>query len=309
MQNKDEFMEKGNNLDDDLFDFEFDELIEGHLEEENGASEEEIIDLVDVVEDEPPQKNPEGMAMSMEENETIGVEMEMDEHAAPYVETADESDLELEITDEDLDGVTEKASNGTWAVDADMAVETNDLTQENAARVLADEDDFFKDLDEDQSDAEEIQAQMEAEIDDLTREFSPEDLGVTPAETEPIDVDQVSEAAEETAPAVEKTTIPALEHENSPEFGGADTGVAETTHDSRTTETSVSKSQAEATAAPPVQKAGGADISEEKLEAVVREVVESVVERVARETMTSVAEKVIGETIDALKQSLESPSE
>jgi hypothetical protein len=50
-------------------------------------------------------------------------------------------------------------------------------------------------------------------------------------------------------------------------------------------------------------------ISEERMEAIFREVVEDVVERVIRETMVSVAEKVIGQAIDALKQSLESPSE
>jgi len=50
-------------------------------------------------------------------------------------------------------------------------------------------------------------------------------------------------------------------------------------------------------------------ISEDKIEAIVREVVEDVVGRVARETMAEVAEKVIREAIDALKQSLESLSE
>jgi hypothetical protein len=47
-------------------------------------------------------------------------------------------------------------------------------------------------------------------------------------------------------------------------------------------------------------------ISEEKIEAIVTNVVQDVVERVTRETMASVAEKVIREAIDALKQSLES---
>ena len=47
-------------------------------------------------------------------------------------------------------------------------------------------------------------------------------------------------------------------------------------------------------------------MSEEKIEAIVTNVVQDVVERVTRETMASVAEKVIREAIDALKQSLES---
>ena len=47
-------------------------------------------------------------------------------------------------------------------------------------------------------------------------------------------------------------------------------------------------------------------ISEERIESIIREVVEDVVERVARETMVTVAEKVITGAIDALKASLES---
>jgi len=50
-------------------------------------------------------------------------------------------------------------------------------------------------------------------------------------------------------------------------------------------------------------------ISEEKIEAIVREVVGDVVERVARETMANVAEKLITEAISALKKSLESASD
>jgi hypothetical protein len=47
-------------------------------------------------------------------------------------------------------------------------------------------------------------------------------------------------------------------------------------------------------------------ISEERIEAIIREVVEDVVERVAKETMATVAEKVIRSAIDALKESIES---
>jgi hypothetical protein len=46
-------------------------------------------------------------------------------------------------------------------------------------------------------------------------------------------------------------------------------------------------------------------VSEERMEAIIREVIEDVVERVARETMTNVAERVIGEAIEALKKSIE----
>ncbi|MBW2614910.1 MAG: hypothetical protein JRD02_01885, partial [Deltaproteobacteria bacterium] len=61
---------------------------------------------------------------------------------------------------------------------------------------------------------------------------------------------------------------------------------------------------AETVAAPAVEQLIG--ISEEKIEAIVTNVVQDVVERVTRETMANVAEKVIREAIDALKQSLES---
>jgi hypothetical protein len=57
--------------------------------------------------------------------------------------------------------------------------------------------------------------------------------------------------------------------------------------------------------APGRKSAEPAGVSEEKLEAVVREVVQEVVERVVRETVASVAEKVIRESIEALRQSIE----
>ncbi|MGE5842210.1 MAG: hypothetical protein ACM335_08025, partial [Deltaproteobacteria bacterium] len=62
-----------------------------------------------------------------------------------------------------------------------------------------------------------------------------------------------------------------------------------------------------ATEQPSVEKLAG--ISEERLEEIVTKVVREVVERVARDTMASVAEKVIGQAIEALKASLENPSE
>ena len=50
-------------------------------------------------------------------------------------------------------------------------------------------------------------------------------------------------------------------------------------------------------------------ISDEKIEAIVRDVVGEAVERIAREVFTEVAEKVITEAIDSLKKSLETGSE
>lgn len=50
-------------------------------------------------------------------------------------------------------------------------------------------------------------------------------------------------------------------------------------------------------------------ISEEKIEAILRNVVEDVVERVARETMTNVAGRIITDAINALQKSIDSASE
>jgi hypothetical protein len=49
-----------------------------------------------------------------------------------------------------------------------------------------------------------------------------------------------------------------------------------------------------------------AGISEERMEEIITNVVREVVERVARETMADVAERMIGEAIEALKQSIDS---
>jgi len=49
-------------------------------------------------------------------------------------------------------------------------------------------------------------------------------------------------------------------------------------------------------------------VSEDKLEAIITKAVEDIVERVTRETMSNVAERVIREAIDELKESIESTS-
>ena len=53
MTNEDGFLEEGDSIDEDIFDFEFDDLPEGDIEgtSKDSASEDEVIELVDVVEE------------------------------------------------------------------------------------------------------------------------------------------------------------------------------------------------------------------------------------------------------------------
>ena len=97
-----------------------------------------------------------------------------------------------------------------------------------------------------------------------------------------------------------------LEDLESSEVGAVEFEIEETEPESLLDEVKLEEGleSAETVAAPADE--GLIGISEEKIEAIVTNVVQDVVERVTRETMASVAEKVIREAIDALKQSLES---
>lgn len=133
---------------------------------------------------------------------------------------------------------------------------------------------------------DELSEGLESDLDSSFEELEPSEI----EETEPESLlDEVELEEASTEPEAPREIAPELPQEDlSEDMPGSEEGLE----------------SAETVAVSAVE--GLAGISEEKVEAIVTNVIQDVVERVTRETMASVAEKVIREAIDALKQSLES---
>jgi hypothetical protein len=162
-------------------------------------------------------------------------------------------------------------------VEEEESLETPEMTEEGL------------DLDEgalEEALKDELTEDLEPDFDSSLEELEPSEIGETEAESLIEDVDLEEPPAEPEALQEIESALPQ-------EDLGEDMPAPEETLES-----------AETFAAQAVE--GFVGISEEKVEAIVTNVVQDVVERVTRETMASVAEKVIREAIDALKQSLES---
>ena len=280
-------------LDEDLLDFEFDDLPAEDLESTDIAStnieatkgdsipEEDVVELVDVVEEgdmpetltdgDKPEDAAENFTLTMEAGDFL---KEFDE---------DTSDLSLKIKSDsnsivdDLESFTEPdpeldlgGSDLEGLADDEAILELEDLVGPEDM-----EDEPESDL---QGDIPEPDIQ-ESDVEGMAEEMSP-DEAEDPAKTPVSDNRQ----AEATVVQEEEEAEAILERDVSTSKAG-DAGDAAPSGEQRF------------------------EISHEKIESVIREVVAEVVERVARETMADVAEKVIGEAIDALKKSLESPSE
>ncbi|MBW1705475.1 MAG: hypothetical protein JRJ86_09970 [Deltaproteobacteria bacterium] len=130
-------------------------------------------------------------------------------------------------------------------------------------------------------------------------EVTEEELDLGPGELEDALKDELTEG-------LESDFDSSLEELEPSELGAMESEIEEAEPESLLDEVELEEGleSSETVAAPAVE--GLIGISEEKIEAIVTNVVQDVVERVTRETMASVAEKVIREAIDALKQSLES---
>ena len=274
-------------LDEDLLDFEFDDLPAEDIESTNIESakgdsipEEDVVELVDVVE----EGDMPGVLTDGDKLEDVSGDFTLTIEADDFLKEFDEdaSDLSLKIESDsnslvdDLESLTEPdpeldlgGSDLESLADDEAVLELEDLVGPEDM-----EDEPESDL---QGDIPEPDIQ-EGDVEDMAEEIPPdetEDPAKTPvSDNRPAEATVVLEEDEEAIPERDVSTS---------ESG--DVGDAAPSGEQRF------------------------EISHEKIESVIREVVAEVVERVTRETMADVAEKVIGEAIDALKKSLESPSE
>ncbi len=118
MRKEDEVTENRDALDDDLLDFEFDELIEEGLEEEDGTADEEVLELVDVVEEEAlsrdsePDEEPE-FKFDMDDSELrslVEEEGEAGESAQLVFEDLAESEFPGDESDMKIDELTQETA-------------------------------------------------------------------------------------------------------------------------------------------------------------------------------------------------------
>ena len=299
MENEDLDLEKELEDEEDLLNFDLDDISDEALEEAASDSEEDIIELVNLVEKGPETGSPvqsaadagmdlgdvplsgleeEGVAeeeiteddltglLEEEPGEEISLDLEGEEGAEP-----EESEAGGEITEEELEGLLEGEPGDEISLDLDA--EEGGAPEPDGAEEAITEDDFKDLLEEDPE--EELSPDLEAEEEVTTDDF--EDLLKDEPDEEPaIDLGPLSGDEEPLEDIVKEIAVPESVAGEEPKAPAAEEGIG---------------------------------ISEERLEAVVSRVVQDVVERVARETMADVAEKVITEAIEALKESLETSSD
>jgi len=292
MKNDEESFADKKTGEEELVDFEFDELANDTGDTELASiEEEEIIELVDVVES--------GEEPSAPVTETAEIERLLDEEGPlgeEEIEDLSDEGIQQEPAAEEVTGSSLLEMDGTGEFELLESEETRAIPGEEKSSSLEQEtQDLTLDLD----------AALET-IEPLEEEVNAEEWG----EPEPSEPEEGEEAdLEELTPLTEEEEVP-------PEAAAMESTV---------------KLPAEDLSAIPVpgpeplgMDMGGevpfvaaTGISEERLEEIVISAVkdsvqhslETVVERAARDAMTGVAERLITDAIEALKESLASGSE
>ena len=268
MKNNDEFFENEKDDDEDLLEFEFDELSEEDDGESIGdsSSDEEVIELVDVVE--------RGEVAEESESEEIARLLDSEADEEKQIEFDEESDFAPSEFGQIPEGdVSQGLDSDMDSVSEDLEPpELEPLEPEPSER----EDSDFELLESD------LEVMADAELFRDSRVESEELHEFEATQEEPVE-----EAGMESATP---DIPPELPHEDLGE-------VVSTFKEQPETEEVVTSRSAE-------ELIG---ISEERIEAIITKAVQDVVERVARETMAAVAERVITESIDALRESLQPP--
>lgn len=319
--------------DEELLNFDLDDLPLLEDSGEDTGTEEEILELVDLVERGPSEeitrdlKLREWSAAGGKKQGSKKAEARPDNEAMKAAEEEQEldlSDISLEIDAEADAGKDDRAFSG------------DEITEDDLEGLLQEEEGITLDLKEEGLDIQEKPEDeiTEADLQALLSETGEQELSGEEKKEAPLEIMSDEEAEdmerlEETQvldfkPAVEETLVveePADILAKEVEELGAAAALGE---EEAPVEPEVSAQEEEAEMeavlglaeeeAPereeeqeivPAEQAL-AGIDEERLEEIIRKVVGEVVERVARETMTEVAERMIGEAIDALKQNLES---
>jgi len=324
--------------DEELLNFDLDDLSLSEDSEGDLGAEEEIIELVELVERGPseditrdlkirewsaaggkkpgqterPSAEAKPTAAAEEEPELDLSDISLEMDAEPGGDKAAAMFSGDEITEADLEGLLQEEEGITL----DLADEGLDLEEKGGEEIS--EADLQALLAESGEQSVEEQAEEEAPLDllgdeeveemDLERMEETQVLDLKPPMEESI---VVEEPADILAKEVEELgAAAALEEEEAaaveivmPEEEEEEEEEAEVAAVSEDAERVVEEEETVEEETYAEEALTG--ISEEKLEGIIRKVVGEVVERAARETMTEVAERMIGEAIDALRRDLE----
>ena len=295
--NEDLFKE-GEKSKEDSLDFEFDDLSEQDFEVVSGdsPSDDEIIDLIDIIESE---EVPEGEEIESLLEEDEGVNGKAKKEDGLKEDVSDEIETDLDFKLEELLGDDSSETDIVEPEEEESEPEKpGDLFEED---VVATETAACVELEVVQEDAQDVEEEesldLEAELDsgfEELEDLKPEedDADIEPEENVFDDVSEETLLEEETATEDITYKTGAPDEDDEEEQGKERIATGEQPETGEGEITSVTDKMA--------------GISEEKIEAVVTRVVQDTLERVARETMITVSEKLITEAIDTLKQSLES---
>jgi len=293
---------------EDLLDFELEDLSPEELSEDSGPgrSDEDILELVELVEEGKRDELKDSFGgeiaeLMKEEEEEEEIQAEDLERPTPQVadvqegldaeERLGELETDLDLSDLSLTDLAEEAGvepEEKFEEEEGVGIEKEMAEQPTAA------------IEMDFSLEEELEPEVAAEEEGIPESELEKMLVAEPSEEAILDLESPIEGGEPVMDSAQEVEFmePAPEEEAEISLEGLVEAPAAEPEPPRP-ETELFEAAGEA----------AIGISEEKIEAIVRKVVEDVVERVARETMANVAEKVIKEAIEALKESLESASE
>ncbi len=346
MEKNEGFQKKDDVLKDEKsLDFEFDDSGENAKDdmEKDVSSDDDIIELVDIIEDEGSNKEAD---MSVEEDGfqfeekdpdeedstedlSDGLESDIDNVLAEMddgeskdtagqniLSDVDDEDAEdemvLELDDKavDLSGMEKESTDSDIVDPVDKAEAQPDATEDNAPEqgetpLFEEKDPYEKNGTEDFSD--DLESDIDNVLADIEDSLSDDVLKDTVEQNALNDTDDKGTEDEMVLEFEEDDAVNLSGMEDTPVLSE----VMGEKNDNEVSDIFVSDSgsssadeKEDTSPAFDSEKTLTTGISEERLETVITQVVEKVVERVARETMSSVAERLISEAIESLKQSL-----
>jgi hypothetical protein len=315
---------KGRNLGDqveneeELLNFDLDELSTQDLDQMSFNSDDEIIELTELVEKGPGDEETRAMDGSWRTGSPSqeiepGIDFSTNEIAKAMDGTPDESSSEDELDLSELSLELDLKDKGEGKPEPEPKGYEGEITADELDRILEERPlkKGVEMVEEPQQEAEPegdiFAADLEGLLDESSQEDGVVDLGEEAEIEEPVmSVEEQRAAADFLESAREDNAAVALEPEEEPESERETQAYIDM--ENLAPPPPAAEPEPDDTAFEPTSPES-VGISEEKIEAAITRAVEDVAERVIRETVAEVAERVLNEVIDALKKSLESSSE
>jgi hypothetical protein len=300
---------------EDLLNFDLDELSTQDLDQMSFNSDDEIIELTELVEKGPGDEETRAMDGSWRKGSPSSeiepdIDFSTNEIAKAMDGTPDESSSEDEIDLSELSLELGLKDKGEGKPEVEPKGYEGEITADELDSILEERSlkRGIEMAEEPQQEAEPegdiSSADLEGLLDESSQEEVVVDLGEEPeAEEQEMSVEEQRAAVDFLESAREDNAAVALEPEEEPESEREIQAYIDMENVAPPSEAEPDDTVFQPTSPESV------GISEEKIEAAITRAVEDVAERVIRETVAEVTERVLNEVIDALKKSLESDSE